>query len=212
MAHKEQIRFCRKVRKEFPSFFTNKIVIDVGSLDINGNNRRYFRNCDYTGIDIVRGENVDMIGLAHELIPKINEIKIMKYQGSYKHKIDFFFERPVSTIISTECLEHDKYWKLTLKTVYDYLRPGGLLIITCGGDGRQEHGTRDHHAWCSPGTNDYYMNLSNELFASILKPSMFDAYHLAQVNHDLQFYGIKKPYPTSTQIYQKLLKTQNETL
>lgn len=117
------------------------------------------------------------------------------------------------TIISTECLEHDRFWKLTLKTMFESLAPEGLLIITCAGDGRNEHGTTANHPWCSPGTNDYYMNITNEMFSSVLRPTMFQVYHLSQQrkSHDLQFYGIRKSF-TSAEIYQKLLKTQNETL
>jgi len=76
--------------------------------------------------------------------------------------------------------------------MYNTLKPGGLLIVTAGGDGREEHGTSENHSWCSPATNDYYLNISNQMFASVLKPEMFKVYHLGQVNKDLQFFGIKK--------------------
>lgn len=80
----------------------------------------------------------------------------------------------------------------TLSSMYTVLEPGGLMIITAGGDGREEHGTHTHHAWCSPGTNDYYKNISNEMFSATLPASDFTTYHICQHNKDFQFYGIKK--------------------
>ena len=63
----------------------NKLVLDIGSLDINGNNQYLFEDCQYTGIDVGVGKNVDIVSKAHELkMPS----------GTY------------DTIISTECFEH----------------------------------------------------------------------------------------------------------
>ena len=185
MAHKEQKQFCKQVRNLFPQQFRGVKVVDVGSLDINGNNRYLFKRTKYTGIDIVNGRNVDIIGKAHEVLSMFTN---------------------VDTIISTECLEHDKYWKETLLAMYYSLAPEGLMVITCGGEGRQEHGTTRHHGWCSPATNDYYMNITNEMFASVLSPDMFEVYHLGQQrkSHDLQFYGKRKSF-TAREIYSKLL-------
>lgn len=52
MAHQEQVRFCESVREKFPSLFVGKKVLDAGSLDINGNNRYLFTDCEYVGIDV----------------------------------------------------------------------------------------------------------------------------------------------------------------
>jgi len=35
MAHIEQKDFCIKIKNQFPSYFIDKKVLDVGSLDIN---------------------------------------------------------------------------------------------------------------------------------------------------------------------------------
>lgn len=174
MAHKEQIQFCKWVRAKHPDLFRRTNIIDVGSHDINGNNRQFFtRPCQYMGIDVYPGKNVDWVGPAHEILPTV------KYQPD--------------VIISTEMLEHDKYWESSLAAMYATLRPGGLLVITCAGVGRPEHGTHEHADWCSPGTLDYYQNLSNEMFHSVLKPNMFSEYYLATTKVcDLNFYGVKK--------------------
>jgi hypothetical protein len=52
MAHQEQKDFCLSVKEFMPDFFKGVSVLDIGSLDINGNNRYLFENYDYTGIDI----------------------------------------------------------------------------------------------------------------------------------------------------------------
>lgn len=171
MSHKAQVRFCQSIQRKFPKHFINKRVVDVGSLDINGNNRRFFWFCHYTGIDLYFGKNVDRVGLAHEIIRDFTN---------------------VDTIISTEALEHDKFNHLTLPAMYKALKPGGLLLITCAGEGRKEHGTSEHSPTCSPGTNDFYCNVSHSLFQEYLSPTLFSEYMIRTVNTDLQFYGIKK--------------------
>jgi SAM-dependent methyltransferase len=179
MAHKEQKRFCKLVKKKYRHMFYKSYVLDVGSLDINGNNRYLFSRCDYKGIDITPGKNVDIVESCKDFLSMFNPPR--KYT-----KLKHF-----DTIVCTEMLEHDKTWKESLQSMYDGLRDGGLLLITCAGDGRKEHGTTNNHAWASPATNDYYKNISNEMFNEILKPNMFLAYHLEQSSGDLYFYGIK---------------------
>lgn len=187
MSHKEQIHFCKRVKKMFPEYFKRKTVVDVGSLDINGNNKRFFSNCQYLGIDLIPGKNVDIIGPAHEVLKSIGA----EYSAKYRK---YFLISKVDTIISTEALEHDRHIEATLLEMYKSLRKGGLLVITAGGNGRPEHGTTENHGWCSPATNDYYKNVSNEMFVKVLPPELFDTYYISQDrgNNDFNFYGIKK--------------------
>lgn len=169
MSHKAQQDFCTMVREKFPHLFTNVDVLDAGSLHVNGNNRYLFHASRYVGVDIVPGPNVDHVGPVHKLLPSL---------GIFH------------TIVSTEMLEHDRHWQQSLSEMYRALPPGGLLLITCAGDGRAEHGTYHHHPADSPGTNGYYANISNEMFGSVLEPRMFREYYLRQADGDLQFYGI----------------------
>jgi hypothetical protein len=175
MAHPAQKRFCKSVRYKYGEYFRRVNVIDIGSLNINGCNHSLFsRNSTYIGVDIVKGKNVNIVSKGHEYLQTV------WWKGLC-----------IDTIISTEALEHDIHYKETLEWMYKALRPGGLLLITCAGDGRKEHGTHDHFPGDSPMTNDYYCNVSNQMFSEILKPDMFSVYHLEQKNTDLQFYGIK---------------------
>lgn len=150
MAHKEQINFCERVKVRFPNDFNEKKVLDVGSLDINGNNRYLFNNCDYTGIDLAPGKNVDIVCPAHE------------FKGLY------------DTIISTEAFEHDTNIKDSFyNIVSNLLKPDGLFIFTCADEGRHEHGTKKHVPYDSPFTNDYYKNLSEKIVRELIDIDSF---------------------------------------
>lgn len=194
MSHKAQKDFCRGVRRKYYPWFWKANVLDVGSLDINGNNRYLFTRSIYNiwaynlylGIDIVLGKNVDIVGKAHEVIPKI-PTKYCEYKTSRNYKPAM----PIDIVISTEMLEHDRHWYSSLRAMYDILRPGGLFILTCAGQGRQEHGTTMMDASSSPGTLDYYCNITNDMFESCLPRTWFTDYKLQTVNTDLQFVGIK---------------------
>lgn len=172
MSHPAQRKFCKQVRKQYPDHFKRKHVIDVGSGDINGNNRYLFSKCDYKGIDIWSTKNVDIVGRAHEVLRDVRNV--------------------YHTIVSTEMLEHDRYFRESLQAMYRALMPGGLLLITAAGEGREEHGTFANHAWCSPATRDYYYNVSNNMFSNVLPSWFFSTYHIGQNNGDFQFFGIKK--------------------
>ncbi len=178
MSHRVQRQFCKRVREKFPDYFHKKNVADVGSLNINGCNIDFFISCNYTGIDIIPGPNVDVVDDLDNYVNK-----------SYLSNMIETFD----TIISTECLEHDKHFEITLRRMYYALKPGGLLIITAAGEGRKEHGTHENSPQDSPGTNEYYKNITNGMFSDILPPVHFTTYYINQEksHKDIQFYGIK---------------------
>lgn len=170
--HQEVNLFIQKVKDKYPDYFNKKKVLEVGSLDINGSVRKYFTDCDYWGLDVGKGPGVDIVCPIHE------------YLDESQHDV----------VISTEMLEHDKYWKDSLQSMYNNLKPGGLLILTCAGPNRQEHGTTRTTPQDSPFTTDYYRNISIEDFISILPPQDFQISEIKYAGDkiDLQFYGIKK--------------------
>lgn len=192
MAHQSQQDFCISVRHQFHDHFIGKKVVDFGSLDINGCNRHLFSDCDYTGIDIGPGNNVDIISPAH-LAPIPDDA--------------------FDVVVSTECLEHDKHWKLTLLRAYNVLKVGGLLFFSCATSGRPEHGTFRSDTGSSPYTLDYYMNLTepdiraaySELTGKVVEdlfcPCNFEAPHHSA---DLYFFGIKRPTTLSRRTLLKL--------
>jgi autotransporter strand-loop-strand O-heptosyltransferase len=184
MAHVEQRNFCIKVKEKFPDFFKNKKVLDIGSLDINGSNRDLFEDCDYIGLDVGEGRNVDVVSVGH------------LYDAP-----DNFFD----TIISTEVFEHDMFYEETVKNIIRMLKPGGLFVFTCAAPGRPEHGTRRCGEECAPlliqiseEWADYYKILDNHDFEKIsnFKKTFPDGYFelnnlYLEIPSDLYFYGIK---------------------
>lgn len=186
MAHQEQIDFCLKVKSMHPSFFCAGKVLDIGSLDINGNNRYLFENAiasgdiEYTGIDIGPGKNVDIVYKAHE------------FQGP-----DNYYD----VIISTECFEHDMFYAESLKNIVRMLGHARLLLFTCATTGRAEHGTKKTSPECAPLLSgnwaDYYKNLTEQDIRNAIDiDKIFYSYQYGfEVNeksHDLYFYGIKQ--------------------
>src|SRR5665647_1046599 len=98
--HKNVKTFCNQVKKYFPQYFTRVNVLDCGSLDINGNNRYLFESSIYTGIDIVDGANVDFVTMVHQFYPA------------------WTFD----VVVSTEMLEHDRNFQLSLQTMFRLTR------------------------------------------------------------------------------------------
>jgi SAM-dependent methyltransferase len=173
MAHHAQHQFVCFVKEQFPHYFKNVKVLDVGSLDINGNNRQYFENADFTGIDVGEGRGVDVVCLGHE----------------------FTSETQFDTIISTECFEHDEFYPKTLINIVKLLKPEGLFVFTCASEGREEHGTTNAHPLAAPfiATSNYYKNLTEKDIRLVLEIDFVFREHFFQQSYgDLYFWGIKR--------------------
>ncbi len=181
MAHPQQQAFCESVKARFPQYFTGAMALDIGSLDINGNNHTLFDGTTlYLGVDVAVGRNVDVITPAHQLLLP-----------------DATFD----TVVSTECLEHDRHWVESLRNAARMLRPGGLMVITCATTGRPEHGTRrttPHDAPLLMAIDDewadYYRNLDEaDIRAALDVPGLFQLieFSIGEETHDLYFFAIK---------------------
>jgi autotransporter strand-loop-strand O-heptosyltransferase len=184
MAHKEQKDFCLRVKNKLPHFFKNKRVLDIGSLDINGSNNDLFEDCDYLGIDVGEGKNVDLVSVGH------------LFDGP-----DNYYD----TIISTEVFEHDMYYEKTIQNIIRMLKPGGLFLFTCAAPGRPEHGTRRLGQDCAPlllqiseEWADYYKNLTEDDirkisgFSEVFPDCYFEVNNVhLEIPADLYFYGVK---------------------
>jgi len=179
MAHPLQIKWCDDIKKRFSRFFRGrgKKALDIGSLDINGNNRYLFDTPEmYLGLDIVPGKNVDIVCPAHE------------YNGG-----DGSFD----VVMSTNSLEHDMYYKLTLKKMVKLLKPGGLMFFSACYS-RKEHGTKRTSPSQSgtsqiKGWENYYKNLDlDDVRNSIDLANEFEFYELTIEHKDIRFVGIKK--------------------
>jgi len=204
--HPEALNFTLFVKYILNNYFKNKKVLDVGSGDINGNNKHLFENCDYNGNDVINAPNVTIVSKTKDL---------------------YFEDEYFDTIISTECFEHDPEYTESFLKIYKILKPGGLFVFTCASTGRPEHGTRRTSANDSYGTigdiydmRDYYKNLTEFDLNNVLHIKKlfkkFDSYY-NQSSKDLYFWGIKNDniidntiYPDF--LYNYVIKTTNNLL
>lgn len=179
--HEQARNFTLFVKKILADFFINKHVLDVGSGDINGNNKFLFEDCTYEGNDVIQVPNVTIVSKTKDLP---------------------FQDETFDTIISTECFEHDPEYKESFLKIYKMLKSNGLFCFTCASTGRGEHGTRRTSPGCSYGTignledmMDYYKNLTeldlNEVLNLNSLFTVWDTYYNFS-SHDLYFVGIKK--------------------
>lgn len=182
MAHISQTEWCMKLKNDYPKYFVNKRVLDIGSLDINGNNKSLFVNCDYVGLDVVKGKNVDVVSIAHEYNP------------------DKLFD----VVLSTSALEHDMYYKLTLRKMVALLKPKGFMFISAPYEWH-EHGTKksrpEHSGTTQMGEKwaNYYKNIDIEDITGTLNlEEIFYEFYIGVSSHkaikgrDFRFWGIKK--------------------
>jgi len=180
--HDEARNFLEFVASQTKRHFTQgKVVLDVGSGDVNGTNEYLFdMSCTYHGNDVMPGRNVTLMYKTAELP---------------------FYEPTFDTIVSSECFQHDLEYKESLQKIIQILRPGGLLAFTCASGGRPEHGTRRHHPEMSFTTKlgikwaTYYKTISFEdLGQAIDLNSVFSQYaaYYNPTSKDLYFMGLKK--------------------
>ena len=184
MAHQAQQDFFARVKEQFPNYFTDVRVLDIGSLDINGSNRKLLKQpYYYIGLDLDKGKNFDVVCPAH------------LYDAGFQF----------DTIISGECFEHDMFYPDSLKNIVRLLKPNGLFLFSCASTGRPEHGTlktspenapflKEYgEEWCN-----YYKNLTEKDIRDVLDiESIFDEFYFQEsfsgyIGNDLYFWGIKK--------------------
>lgn len=189
MAHSEQWVFCEKVKLKFPNHFEGVKVLDIGSFDVNGNEKFLFENSEFYGLDLQEGPGVDIVCSAHE------------YNAP-----DQFYD----TIISCECWEHNPFYKESIKNSVRILKSGGLFLFTCATTGRPVHGVKslenyyknNNKNWktmpnvlLEDWDNEYYKNLTeNDIRECLDIDKFFIEYEFeVEKNHcDLYFWGIKR--------------------
>lgn len=181
MSHLQQLVYFASLQRRFPRYFEGSRVLEIGSLNINGSIRQFFRGCDYLGVDLGPGPDVDFVCAGQDLrLP----------------------EAAFDVTCSTECFEHNPYWRETFANMVRMTRPGGLVCVTCATEGRPEHGTPRTTPADSPFTSagsDYYRNLGADDFRRALDLGAAFAWHEFRVDrdsHDLYFAGLRPPLPS----------------
>ena len=197
MAHKEQKIFLDRMKQKFPKAFKECKVLDIGSFDVNGNEKPWFENCDFIGLDIGPGKGVDVVCPANE------------YDAP---------DESFDTIISCECWEHNTFYKESIINSVRMLKPGGYFIFTCATTGRPVHGTKTQDkidreksvtSQGNPSDNwvtmpnvfrdnwdgEYYKNVTEDDVRQCVNiDDVFSSYQFeVETNHcDLYFWGVKK--------------------
>lgn len=181
MAHHAQQEFIEAVKGAFPTLFTGRKILEVGSLDINGSVRPFFAGCDFIGLDVRAGPGVDIV-----------------CQGQDFRAPDGSFDG----VISCEAMEHNPYWKETFANMLRLTKPGGFILMTCASPGRDEHGTTRTDPTASPLTValgwEHYKNLAAADFRQAIDLrewlSCWGFYREHAVS-DLYFIGFRKGPP-----------------
>ncbi len=176
MAHPQQFFFVGAVRQLLPDAFQGRKVLEIGSLNLNGSVRQFFNDCDYVGLDVGEGRDVDVVCPG-------------EHYGASAGSFD--------TIISCEAMEHNPAWRATWLNMLRMLKPDGLMIMTCATIGRRQHGTSEFGPGDSPLTvglkQDHYENRTAADFEALMPlPALFaqSAFHSDHESHDLYFFGI----------------------
>ena len=177
MAHKHQLNFVQLVAKHLSNKWEDKDVLEIGSYDVNGSIRPFFKARKYIGVDLTEGPGVDLV-----------------CEGD---KVDFP-DNSIDVCVSCECFEHNPQWVETFQNMFRMTRKGGAVIMTCATTGRVEHGTTRTKPASSPGSQnlgwDYYKNLTkDDFFQNFKLEEMFSKYffYFNKYSSDLYFVGIK---------------------
>ena len=99
------------------------LILDLGSLDVNGSYRRYFEvfSWTYQGMDMTAGKNVDIV-----------------LQSPYNWRA--IKSNSVDVLISGQAFEHIEFFWITMLEIARVLKPGGLCcIIAPAGGGEHKY-------------------------------------------------------------------------
>jgi len=127
MCNRSCTEFGKAVLK--PEDVDGKVILEVGSYDVNGSLRpvaEAFRPTSYTGVDLISGPGVDEVCDITDLV---------RYFG-----VGVF-----DVVIATEVLEHVKWWRKGVTNLKHVLKPGGIIIVTVPTRRCGYHGTPEDH-------------------------------------------------------------------
>ena len=175
MAHKEQTEFVIECLNSIKKEFNYPNVLEIGSYNVNSivEYKKHIGNCNYVGIDLIEGSNVDVV-LKGEDIGKLG--------------------KKFNIIICCECFEHTKNWKIIFSEMIKYIEKTGYIIITAASTGRAEHGTERTNNSDSPGTGNYYKNITkNDFFKNFnIKKIFKDFFFFNNINSYDLYVVLKK--------------------
>lgn len=147
--------------------------IDIGGRDINGTARGLFPATRWIVIDLEDGPDVDVVCDAEEYVPS----------------------EPVDLVLCTEVCEHAPRWPEIVMAAATWLKPGGILILTAAGLGRQPHSMYDGGALRE---NEYYQNLTVGGLESVVVNAglQVEVIEYDGISHDVRVFA-RRPEPVS---------------
>lgn len=172
----------RTVREVLPGLYglttqpKFKTVLDIGSLDINGSMRGYdfcgqraywkdLIGCEvYTGLDLIPGKNVDVLGSAHNMP---------------------FPDESFDLVLCLEMLEHDSAPEKTLSEAYRVLKKGSPFLLATVDEKHEEH---RHLGGGDTKTYNFITRYQLEEWLNKTRFTEFDIYHIGT---DLFVYAVK---------------------
>ncbi|MCE1226834.1 MAG: class I SAM-dependent methyltransferase [Geobacteraceae bacterium] len=173
MSHPEQMFFFENVRAFMPDFFQNAKVLEIGSLDVNGTVRVFFDSCDYTGLDIGPGPQVDIVCSGEDFGAKATQYDV---------------------VVSTEVFEHTANWDLIVLNMIRVMKRTGIMIFSCASSGSGQHGTSLFIPDAAPHVSvadDYYRNLLEDDFKAAFRfDYWFADYYFMYDQNGLFFVGL----------------------
>ena len=141
-------------------------VLEIGSRNVNGAVRGLFEHANYTGIDLVAGEGVDVVGdVTTAALP----------------------DNGYDVVLCLEVLEHSPKAEQIVKTAYRVLRPHGVLVLTAAGRGRYPHSSTGGPLK----SGEYYARINAEELGVWMRDFAFKQVMYRDVHCDVQAVGKK---------------------
>lgn len=149
--HASAFEYVRRTVQSLPPLYR---VAELGARVHNGSVREVFTDATapggtYMGIDLLPGPGVD-------LVADVTEWRT---------------PRPFDCVVSTELLEHCPRGPAVCRSAFLALRPGGVFVVTCAGEGREPHGAGGG----PPGDGEWYRNVTAGELARWCKDAGFAA-------------------------------------
>jgi hypothetical protein len=130
--HPGNLKWLTKLRKTYPTHFTNVDVLEIGAYNINGTARDFFTDTkSYVGVDQVAGPCVDVVCEAR---------KTAFQPGQF------------DTLVYLSVIEHDPEWAAGFEHNLQWIKTGGLIIICFGAEGNKRH---DPEPWALVPAGDF---------------------------------------------------------
>ena len=102
-----------RLKNSLPDAFKGQKDLEIGSLNLKQiegfSVRGLFEDCEYTGVDMTPGADVDVVGHFADVVDQLDDA--------------------YNFILCLNCLEHDIRWRETVLKAINLLSPGGIILF-----------------------------------------------------------------------------------